>query len=164
MMSRSPARTGLVWLGLSALVLVLDQWTKAVASGALDLYESVRVLPGLNWTLLHNTGAAFSFLSGPEGWQRWFFVLLAAVISVALAAWLRRTPREDWRTAAPLALIIGGAIGNVTDRLRFGHVVDFIDVYFRQWHWPAFNIADSAICVGAGLLVAASFRKDGGSQ
>ncbi len=144
----------LAWLWLSAGVVVLDQVTKAIASATLTLHQSVPVLPGLNWTLLHNYGAAFSFLNTPGGWQRWLFTFAAVAIGAVLIVWLSRTPRNDWRTAAPLALIIGGAIGNLIDRLRFGYVVDFIDVYYRDWHWPAFNIADSAISVAAVALIA----------
>ncbi len=146
-------RSGLGWLWLSAAIVAADQATKAIASGALALHQSIPVFPGLNWTLLHTYGAAFSFLNVPGGWQRWLFTGAAIVIGAALAVWLKRTPRADWRTCAPLALIIGGAVGNLIDRLRFGYVVDFIDVYYRDWHWPAFNIADSAISVAAVGLI-----------
>ncbi|MFA7541086.1 MAG: signal peptidase II, partial [Lysobacterales bacterium] len=110
--------------------------------------------PFLNWTLVYNPGAAFSFLSDAGGWQRWFFTVLALVVSGLLVFWLRQTPRRQVWIAIPYALILSGAIGNVIDRLRFGHVVDFIDVHWQGWHWPAFNIADSAICVGAVMLIA----------
>lgn len=144
----------LAWLGLSVLVIVLDQWTKWLALHSLQPYTAQEVIPGvLNWMLAFNTGAAFSFLAGAGGWQRWFFIMLAVVISVVLTVWLYRSARRDWRTALPLALIIGGAIGNVIDRVRFGKVTDFIQVYYQQWAWPAFNIADSAICVGAVLMI-----------
>ena len=153
-------RRALVWLWLSVTVVALDQLTKWVAGDALALHESIAVFPGLNWTLLHNYGAAFSFLNTPGGAQRWFFTGGAIVIGAVLVVWLARTPREDWRTALPLALIIGGALGNLGDRLRLGYVVDFIDVYYRNWHWPAFNIADSAISVAAvGLIVFGLFHK-----
>ena len=142
------------WLLLSAAIIVADQITKLVALDHLQLHESIPVIGGLlNWTLAYNEGAAFSFLSDAGGWQRWFFTILALVISVVLVVWLRRTSRSDWHTALPLSLVLGGAIGNVVDRVRFGHVVDFIDVYYGTWHWPAFNIADSAISVGAVLLI-----------
>lgn len=148
----------LVWLLLSLLVIALDQLTKHIALAALQPYESHEVIPGLlNWTLAFNPGAAFSFLAGADGWQRWFFTALAIGVSAGLAFWLSQLPRGDWRNAAPLALIIGGALGNLVDRLRFGHVVDFIDVYWGSAHWPAFNIADSAICVGAVALALFSF-------
>ncbi|MGB4858253.1 MAG: signal peptidase II [Dokdonella sp.] len=145
------------WLLLSALVIVLDQASKWLALAKLQPYEPVVVIDGfLNWMLAFNPGAAFSFLADSGGWQRWFFTVLALVVSTVLVVWLSRTARSDWRNAAPLALIIGGAIGNVIDRARLGHVVDFIDIYVGQHHWPAFNIADSAICVGAVALVAFS--------
>lgn len=143
------------WLLLSLLVVGLDQFTKWLALQHLQLHEPVAVIGGvLNWMLAYNEGAAFSFLADQGGWQRWFFTGLACGVSIVLAIWLARTPRADWRSALPLALILGGAVGNVIDRARLGHVVDFIDVYHRNWHWPAFNIADSAICVGAVFLVA----------
>lgn len=151
------APNALRWLLLSAVVVLLDQYTKWLALEHLQLHDPVPVIDGvLNWMLAYNEGAAFSFLADQGGWQRWFFTGLAAVVSVVLVVWLSRTPRSDWRNALPLALILGGAVGNVIDRARLGHVVDFIDVYYGSWHWPAFNIADSAICVGAVCLVAFS--------
>ncbi len=152
------------WLWLSVAVIVLDQLTKQIAVGALGLHESIAVFPGLNWTLVYNYGAAFSFLSDHSGWQRWFFVGVAVVITTVLVVWMARLPREHIREALPLALVVGGAVGNLVDRLRLGYVIDFIDVYYRQWHWPAFNVADSAICVGAALLILASFRSEPGSD
>ncbi|MCB1561730.1 MAG: signal peptidase II, partial [Xanthomonadales bacterium] len=107
----------------------------------------------MNWTLTYNEGAAFSFLSDASGWQRWFFSALAVGISAMLVFWLRKIRRHDWRHALPFALVISGAIGNLIDRLRLGHVIDFIDVYWGASHWPAFNVADSAISVGAVLLL-----------
>jgi signal peptidase II len=107
----------------------------------------------LNWTLAFNTGAAFSFLQDAGGWQRWLFTFLAVAVSSVLVIWLSRLSRRDWRTALPLALVIGGALGNLIDRVRLGHVTDFIEVYYRHWSWPAFNVADSAISVGAVLLI-----------
>lgn len=149
-----PSRNALPWLLVSLLVLLLDQWTKAVALGALELHEPVAVVDGwLNWTLTYNYGAAFSFLSDAGGWQRWFFTALALGVSAVLSVWLARLPRQDWRQALPFALIIGGAVGNLVDRVRFGYVVDFIDAYWREHHWPAFNLADSALVCGAVLMV-----------
>jgi len=148
----------LPWLMLSVLVIALDQWTKHLALAHLQPFEAREVVPGLlNWTLAFNPGAAFSFLAGADGWQRWLFTALAVGVSAGLAVWLSRLSRADWRNAAPLALIIGGAVGNLVDRLRFGHVTDFIDVYWGSAHWPAFNIADSAICIGAVGLALFSF-------
>ncbi|MBA8888003.1 signal peptidase II [Dokdonella fugitiva] len=143
----------LAWLALSLLVLALDQLTKHIALVELRPYEPHAVIPGLlNWTLAFNPGAAFSFLAGESGWQRWLFAVLAIGVSTLLAVWLSRTPRADWRNALPLSLIIGGAVGNLVDRLRFGHVTDFVQVYWGDWSFPAFNVADSAISVGAVLL------------
>ena len=152
-MSRSSNRVeanALPWLGLSVLLIGIDQLTKVWAESALQFQRPVPVIDGLmNWTLTYNEGAAFSFLSDASGWQRWFFSALAIGISGMLVFWLRKIPRHDWRHA----LVIAGALGNLIDRLRLGHVVDFIDVYWGASHWPAFNVADSAISVGAVLLL-----------
>lgn len=157
--SPNAGRSALAWLWLSALVIVLDLATKELALRTLALHDPIAVVDGLlNWMLTYNYGAAFSFLSDASGWQRWFFSALAVVISGLLGVWLRRLPRSDWRQALPFALIIGGALGNLVDRLRFGYVVDFIDVYWGSYHWPAFNVADSAISVGAVLLVVFGLR------
>ena len=142
-----------VWLLLRSLVIVLDWHTTTWASEALVLYRPQEVLSWLNITLAHNYGAAFSFLSDAGGWQRWMFSILAAVVSLVLLIWLIRLPRSEWITAMSLALIIGGAIGNLIDRIQLGYVVDFIDVYYKDWHYPAFNVADSAITVGVVLLL-----------
>ena len=154
-----PRPHALSWLLLSLLVIVIDQFTKHFALAELQPSMSRPVISGfLDWTLAFNSGAAFSFLADADGWQRWLFAALAIGVSLILAFWLARTPRADWRNAAPLALIIGGALGNLIDRLRLGHVVDFIHVHYRdQWNYPAFNIADSAICVGAVLLIVFGF-------
>jgi signal peptidase II len=156
-MTKNP--TALAWLPLSVLVFALDQLTKHIALIELRPYEPHAVIPDLlNWTLAFNRGAAFSFLAGEDGWQRWLFTALAIGVSALLAFWLARTPRGDWRNALPLSLIIGGALGNLIDRIRFGHVTDFIQVHWRDdWFFPAFNIADSAISVGAVLLVVFGF-------
>ncbi|MBP6627159.1 MAG: signal peptidase II [Arenimonas sp.] len=155
-----PRPNALSWLGLSAVLIGLDQWSKHWALSNLVYQQPVPVIDGWAWwTLVYNYGAAFSLLADAGGWQRWFFTGLAVVISVALVFWLARTPRGDWRTALPFALVIAGAVGNLVDRLRFGYVVDFIDVlYWPGRHWPAFNIADSCIVVGAILLVLFSFK------
>lgn len=150
------------WLWLSVAVIALDQLTKWLAASQLDYAQPVPVLPLFNLTLMHNTGAAFSFLAGAGGWQRWFFVGLAVLISAFLLRWLQKLPvdgRGDARwTAAGLTLVLGGAIGNVIDRLLHGYVIDFIDLYWGRYHWPAFNIADSAITVGVILLLLTSLR------
>ena len=151
-MSNRP--NALTWLVLSLLIIIADQLSKWVVLAHFQLHESLPVIDGLlSWTLAFNEGAAFSFLSDAGGWQRWFFTVLAVVVSGILVIWLKRTARSDWRTALPLAFIVGGAIGNVIDRIRLGHVVDFIDVHYGSWSWPAFNIADSAISVGAVILI-----------
>jgi signal peptidase II len=150
-----PKPNALPWLLLSLLVIALDQLTKLWALHALQPAGMPHpVIPGfLNWTLAFNTGAAFSFLADGAGWQRWFFVVLAVVISSVLVVWLARTPRRDWRTALPLAFIVGGALGNLVDRLHAAQVTDFIQVYYRQWSYPVFNVADCGITVGAVLLI-----------
>ncbi len=147
------------WLWLSALVVVMDQATKWLAEGALVPYTPAPLIPSLNLTLMYNEGAAFSFLADAGGWQRWFFAALAAVVTVVLTLWLRRLKVGEGMTAVGLVLIIGGAIGNVIDRVLTGRVVDFIDVYYGGWHWPAFNLADSAITLGVILLLIATLRE-----
>jgi len=155
---------GLRWLWLTGVVLIFDQITKAWIAASLSLYDRIELLSFLNITRVHNRGAAFSFLSTASGWQRWFFTVLAFAISVMILLWLRRLPAGQQRLAAGLALVLGGALGNLWDRLQYGYVVDFIDVYYGNWHWPAFNVADSAITVGAVLLIldALAARKRGG--
>lgn len=144
----------LAWLRLSVLVIVLDQLSKFWVLTTLAPGQKVAVIPDFfYWTLAFNTGAAFSFLADSGGWQRWLFTALALAISAVLLVWLKRTRLGDWRTALPLALVLGGALGNVIDRIRLGHVTDFILVYFGDWAYPAFNVADSAVCVGAVLLI-----------
>ena len=143
----------LKWLWLSVVVVSLDQITKYLADSMLQYHQPIPVIPMFNLTLSYNKGAAFSFLSDAGGWQRWFFTVLALVISVVLVAWVKRlTEKERW-SAVALTLILGGAIGNVIDRVIFGHVIDFLDVYYQQWHWPIFNIADSAISIGVVVLL-----------
>jgi len=147
------------WLWLSVAVIVLDQATKFLVTRFLDLYERVEVLPVLDFTLLHNTGAAFSILAGASGWQRWFFIVLAGVVSLALLVWLWRLPRGHRMIAVALALVLGGALGNLIDRVRHGYVVDFIHAHWGAAYFPAFNIADSAITIGAALLILDAFRQ-----
>ena len=149
------------WLWLSAVVVLLDQASKWWAQANLLPHVPRPLLPHLDLTLMFNRGAAFSFLGEAAGWQRWFFTALAVVAVVVLTVWLARLRSGDRLTAAGIALIIGGAIGNAIDRVRLGHVVDFIDLWWdARWHWPAFNLADSAITVGAVLLVLLSFRSE----
>lgn len=147
------------WLVLSLLVVVVDQLTKYAAETWLTLHQPLALMPGFNLTLTYNPGAAFSFLSEAGGWQRWFFAAVAAITSVVIVVWLHRLPRADRLGAAGLALVLGGALGNLWDRLvpHRASVVDFIDLYYQRWHWPAFNIADSAITLGVVLLLASTF-------
>ena len=141
------------WLWVSAVVLVLDQSSKLFADAMLEMYQAVAVIPGFALTKVYNAGAAFSFLGDASGWQRWFFIVLTTMVSIILFAWLRRLGPGESRTALALALILGGAVGNLIDRLVYGYVIDFLDVYYGDWHWPTFNIADSAITVGAALMI-----------
>jgi signal peptidase II len=147
------------WLWLSLAVIALDQATKFLSARFLELHERVEVLPVLDFTLLHNTGAAFSLLAGASGWQRWFFIGLAFAVSLMLLVWIWRTPRGEKLLPLALALILGGALGNVIDRIVHGFVVDFIHVHWGAAYFPAFNIADSAITVGAALLILDAFRE-----
>jgi len=142
----------LYWLLLSAVVVGLDLWTKALAEQHLVLYRPVEVLSFFNFTLAYNSGAAFSFLADAGGWQRWFFSMVALVASIVIVGWLLKL-RGERMVALGLALILGGALGNLWDRLTLGHVVDFLDFHWAGYHFPAFNIADSAITVGAVLLI-----------
>ena len=146
------------WTWISALVIVLDLATKWLASSYLVLHEPVAIMPMFNLTLMHNTGAAFSFLSSAAGWQRWFFSIIALVVSIGIVVWMRRLPAQERWSAIALALILGGALGNLWDRVTLGYVVDFIQIYYEQWAWPAFNIADSAISIGAVMLVIDALR------
>ena len=148
------------WLWLSGLVLILDQSTKLLAETLLVMTEPVPLLPFLALSKVYNTGAAFSFLSNAGGWQRWFFVGITLFVTVVIVLWLARLSPSQRRTGLALSLILGGAIGNLIDRLVYGHVIDFIDLYYGHWHWPTFNVADSAITVGAVLLVLDSLLSD----
>lgn len=153
------APTGLPWLWLAALVVVLDQITKLAIMDSLTAYQDVVALTGFfNLVHVHNTGAAFSLFADQPGWQRGFFVVLALVAAGVILYLLRRTRGQPLFCAA-LALILGGAVGNLIDRVLYGHVIDFLDFYLGTWHWPAFNVADSAITLGAALLIWDSFRK-----
>ena len=147
----------LKWLSLSVVAIILDQWTKLAVSGSMQYRESIEVIPFFNITYVHNTGAAFSFLSDAGGWQRWLFAGLALVVSIVITVWLARLKKQEVLLAISLSLVLGGAIGNLIDRIAYGYVIDFLDVYYQNWHWPAFNIADSAICLGVFLMVLESF-------
>ena len=143
---------------ITFVVILLDQLTKLAAENLLTLYSPVAVFPGFNFTLVYNTGAAFSFLSDAGGWQRILFVFLSTAISIFLFFWLRQIVRDEEQRhnqmlQIAISLILGGAIGNLIDRAMTGEVVDFIQVYYSTYYFPAFNIADSAITLGAGLLI-----------
>lgn len=149
----------LPWLLLSVVVIALDQWSKWLVVTHLTAFRPVPVIAGCwNWALSYNQGAAFSLLGDASGWQRWLFAGLALAVSAGMALWLARTPRRDWRTALPFALVIGGALGNLIDRLRIGHVVDFIQWYWHDHYWPTFNVADSAIVCGAVVWILFGMR------
>jgi len=141
------------WLWLTLLVILLDQGTKQLVLSQLQLHESVYVLPFFNFTYLTNPGAAFSFLSQQDGWQRWFFIVLAFAVSGVLLVWLSRLGREEGWTAIALSMIIGGALGNVIDRIFRSEVIDFIHLHYQNHYFPAFNVADSAISVGVALML-----------
>lgn len=149
----------LKWIWLSVLVVIFDQLTKYIASTTLDMHQSIAVMPMFNWTLRHNTGAAFSFLADAGGWQRWFFAIIAVVVSFVIVAWIKKLQQHEKLQAIALALILGGAIGNVIDRIWLGYVVDFIHVYYQRWDFPAFNIADSAISIGVALILLDAVRE-----
>jgi len=150
-------------LAIATLVLLLDQLSKWSALSNLKLGIPEEVLPFMNWLLLFNPGAAFSFLAQSSGWQRWFFTILGLAASLYIL-WLLRKNQSDKMLSWALSLILGGALGNVLDRIMFGAVVDFIDLHYGNWHWPAFNIADSAICIGAALIVFSELRKSFGKS
>jgi signal peptidase II len=149
------------WLGVSAVVVVADLATKAWVSHALTTGDVIRVAPFFNLVLTHNPGAAFSFLAGAGGWQRWFFTAVAIVISMVLVVLLRK-PHRVRLVPLALALVLGGALGNLWDRLWLGHVVDFVQLHAGGYYWPAFNVADSAITVGVALLIWDGVRGSGG--
>src|SRR5271167_629248 len=145
---------GARWLLLSAFIVIADQLTKSYIAAHFGEFEFISVLPILDITRMHNVGAAFSFLATASGWQRWLFIALAVGVSLGITVWLWRMPRgEHGLLAAGLALVLGGAIGNVIDRIRLGHVVDFIHFHWDRAYFPAFNVADSAITVGAACLL-----------
>jgi len=148
-----PRKGLLLCLSLSLLVILLDQWSKSLALDHLDYGRPVHLLPVLNLTLQYNTGAAFSFLSDAGGWQRWFFSAVAVVASLVICVWLVRLKRGEQLLAVSLSLILGGAIGNLWDRLQLGYVVDFVSVHYGVHYFPTFNVADAAVSVGAALMI-----------
>ncbi len=160
----SQGRDSLRWLWLAFAVVIVDQGSKQLAEQLLTFHEPVAVLPFFNLFLTYNTGAAFSFLRDAGGWQRWLFAALSIGVGVFIVIWLRRIPGKQKWLACALALVLGGAVGNLMDRLfrSDGGVVDFVDIYYGSWHWPAFNVADSAISVGAVMLLVSAIK--GGTE
>ena len=156
--------TMLKWLGLSLLAVILDQASKLAIANSMQLYQSIPIMPFFNLTYIRNTGAAFSFLNEAGGWQRWFFAGLAVVISAVMVVWLARLKQHETLLAVALSLVLGGAIGNLIDRLAYGYVIDFLDFYYQTWHFPVFNIADSAITLGVMLMLAESFGLGGSKK
>lgn len=163
-MPKTKSATGLRWLWVAFVALVLDQITKIAVIKYLDLYERIEVIPFFNLTHVHNPGAAFSFLGDAGGWQRWFFTAIAIGVSGLLLYWLRKNKATQVSQNLAFTLILGGAIGNVIDRALYGYVIDFLDVYVGNHHWPAFNIADSAICIGAALLLWDAWKQPAESE
>ena len=150
------------WLWLSVLVVVIDLATKLWVEASFEFREQLPVIDGFfNLTLVYNKGAAFSFLADAGGWQRWFFIVLSIVISIGLLVWLKRLQPSERVVAVGVSLVLGGAIGNLIDRVLYGQVIDFLLFYYDRWSWPAFNVADSAIFLGVGfLLFDAFFQKN----
>jgi signal peptidase II len=153
----SASSPNIKWLWISLLVVVVDQATKQIAEAQLTPHQAVNLLPFFDWYLTYNTGAAFSFLADAGGWQRWLFTVIAVIMSVLIVQWIRKLAAEETLTAISLCLILGGAIGNLIDRIYLGHVIDYIQVWLGSYPFPAFNIADAAISVGAAMLILSSF-------
>tara|TARA_R110001592_G_scaffold8867_2_gene47906 strand:+ start:2866 stop:3384 length:519 start_codon:yes stop_codon:yes gene_type:complete len=152
--------SGLRWLWLTLLCLVLDQVTKQWVASSFDLGESLNILPIFSITYVHNPGAAFSFLANQDGWQRWFFTAIAAIASIVFIVWLAKTPKSQTILSIAFALMLSGAMGNLIDRVLFGYVIDFLDFHWSGNHFPAFNVADSMIFIGAALMILDSFTAE----
>lgn len=146
------------WLWIAVVAFVVDQISKHMIVDDMELYQSIQIMPFFNLTYVHNYGAAFSFLSDAGGWQRWFFTLIAVFVSGLILWWLRQTKKEQVLLPIAFSLILGGAIGNLYDRLVYGYVIDFLDFYYQGYHWPAFNVADGAIFLGAAILIIDAFK------
>ncbi len=159
-MNKIFTETGLRWLWLTILWLVIDQVTKQWVASSFNLYESITVLPVFSITYVHNLGAAFSFLADQGGWQRWFFTAIAGIASVVFIVWLAKTPKSQTLLSVAFALMLSGALGNLIDRVLFGYVIDFLDFHWNGSHFPAFNIADSMIFIGAALMILDSFKQE----
>lgn len=150
--------TGLRFLWISVIAVIVDQWTKNAVVDGMDLYQSIQLTGFFNLTYVHNYGAAFSFLYDAGGWQRYFLTAVALVVSAVIVWWLRQSTKEQVLLPVAFAFILGGAIGNVFDRIVYGYVIDFLDFYYGTYHWPAFNVADSVIFIGAVLLIIDMFK------
>lgn len=148
----------LYWLIVSILVIALDQFSKWLAYTHLAMHDPMPLLPFFNLTLSHNMGAAFGFLGTAGGWQRWFFIILGIALSALILVWLYRLPRNQPWNACAFALILGGALGNIYDRVAWGYVVDFFDFHINTWHYATFNVADSAICIGITMWLIVSLK------
>lgn len=158
----TPTRGASNWLWLSFFVVILDQVTKALVVGSVKMKSSIELLPILDIVYLENRGAAFSMLHDAGGWQRWFFIALALIVSVVLMLWLRKIrTSEQLILAIGLSLVLGGALGNVIDRVWHSYVIDFIYFHWKDWYFPAFNVADTAISIGAGCLLIDAFLESG---
>jgi len=151
-------KTGWIFLWITVVVFIVDRLTKELARIYLDPYVPIAVIPSLNFTLAYNTGAAFSFLNTGSFWPNILFGSITAVISIIIIKWLYSLPRQEYMINTALTLILGGALGNLWDRIQFHHVIDFIDCYVNSWHWPIFNVADAAVSIGAVLLMGHWFR------
>jgi len=162
-MNKLFTETGFKWLWITALFLIIDQITKHLVVNSFDLGESLNILPFFDLRYVQNPGAAFSFLADQDGWQRWFFTIIAAVASVVFFVWLAKTPKTHVLLSIALAFMLSGAMGNLIDRALFGYVIDMLDFHIAGKHWPVFNIADSAIFIGAALMILDSF-KNGDSE
>lgn len=152
--------TALKWLWITAIFLILDQITKQWVAQTFNYREVVAIFPSFNLTYAQNPGAAFSFLADQPGWQRWFFTAIATIASGVFLFWMAKTPKSNKILGIGFSLMLSGALGNLIDRVLFGYVIDFLDFYIGNSHWPAFNVADSAIFVGAGLMIIDSFKPE----
>lgn len=152
-MSAAPQKSSLIWLWLAVVIVVLDLWSKFVTNTSLDYGVPVEILPVFDLRLSYNTGAAFSFLADAGGFQRWFFVIIAVGVSAMLVVWMKRTPRWQWWVGIAQALVLGGALGNLYDRVVQGYVIDFISLHYGEYYFAVFNLADVAISIGATLLI-----------
>jgi len=157
-MNKIFTETGFKWLWITVVFLIIDQVSKYLVVSSFDLHESMNILPFFDLKYVQNPGAAFSFLADQDGWQRWFFTIIAAVASVVFLVWLAKTPKSNALLSIALAFMLSGAMGNLIDRALFGYVIDMLDFYIGSYSWPVFNVADSAIFIGAALMIYDSFK------